>query len=167
MCEKNLDWFGGRKHKKSLLKTLDKLSFWFENICSKTCGDKHLIEYEKLAQKPTWNLVKNSPREAPFIGFQNMAVGGQISSWRCCRSTARSTGQRSDFWPWASGQPAGRPWPGYREQTLSAGRPPGRPGPFPYSRTLWRSTGSVDRPSSQTRRAHFMHVGSTARSTDF
>ena len=41
VCEKNKDWFGGEKLKKSLLKTLDKLSFWFENIGSKTCGENH------------------------------------------------------------------------------------------------------------------------------
>ena len=38
MCEKNKDWICGEKLKKSLLKTLDKLSFWFGNIGSKTCG---------------------------------------------------------------------------------------------------------------------------------
>ena len=43
MCEKNKDWIGGEKLKKSLLKIYDKLSFWFENIGSKTSGDKHLI----------------------------------------------------------------------------------------------------------------------------
>ena len=54
---------------------------------SKTSGDKHLEVYEKLSWKPSWNPVENSLREPQFIGLQNLAVGVQISSWRCCRST--------------------------------------------------------------------------------
>ena len=41
----------------------------------------------------------------------------------------------------------------------SLGRPPSRPRPFLESRALWWSTRSIDRPSSQTSHARFVHVG--------
>ena len=49
-----------KNSRKSLLKTLDKLSFWFGNIGSKTCGENHWNRYVRLAQKLFSNLVKNT-----------------------------------------------------------------------------------------------------------
>ena len=45
VCEKNKDGMCGEKHKKkSLLKTLGKLSFWMEVFGSKTSGENLLKE---------------------------------------------------------------------------------------------------------------------------
>ena len=58
MYEKNLDRICGEKLKKTLSKTLLKNSpFDMKVFGSKISRDKHLEVYEKLAQKPTLNLV--------------------------------------------------------------------------------------------------------------
>ena len=58
-----------------------------------TSGENLLKELEKLAQKPLGNLIEKSTQTPKFIGLEKLAVGSQVA----CRSTARSTGQRSDF----------------------------------------------------------------------
>jgi len=58
-----------------------------------TSGENLLKELEKLAQKPLENLRENSTQTPKFIGLEKLAVGSQVA----CRSTARSTGQLSDF----------------------------------------------------------------------
>ena len=51
MCEKNKDWIGSEKLKKSLLKTLDKLSFDLEILALKHVDKTTDIGRKKLAQK--------------------------------------------------------------------------------------------------------------------
>ena len=53
------------------------------------------MKWEKLAQSPLKILEKNNAQTPKFIGLEKLAVG----VCQNCRSTARSTGQRSYFRP--------------------------------------------------------------------
>ena len=94
-------------------------------------------------------LVKNNAQTPKFIGLEKLAVG----VCQACRSTARSTGQRSYFRPLGHRSTGRSTKPGYREQNSLSGRPLGRPGSFQRAELSGRSTGSVGRPSCQNRRA--------------
>ena len=75
----NKNWIYGEKNtRKSLLKTLDKLSFWMEVFSPNTKGENLWKGLEKLAQKPLENLRENSPQMPQFIGLEKLAVGSQI-----------------------------------------------------------------------------------------
>ena len=137
--------------RKSLLKTLVKLSFWFGNIGSKTCGEDHWNSYAWLVKKLSSNLVENNPREPQFIGIQKLAVGVQISSSCCCWSTTRSTANGRFFDRW-EGRSTARSTAFRAMARRSTAR---STGPFSESRTLWRSTVRSTGPG----RARFVHVG--------
>ena len=115
------------------------------NLVEKTL----LKKWEKLAQSLLEILSKNSPQMLHFIESGKLAVG----VCQACRSTARSTGQRSYFRPLCHRLTGRSTEPGYREQVSLSGRPPGRPGPFQRAKLSGRSTGSVGRPSCQNWRA--------------
>ena len=115
------------------------------NLVEKTL----LMKWEKLAQSPLEILLKNNAQTPKFIGIEKLAVG----VCQACRSTARSTGQRSYFRPLCHRSTGRSTDPGYREQVSLSGRPPGRPGPFQRAELSGRLTGSVDRPSCQNWRA--------------
>ena len=100
------------------------------NLVEKTL----LMEWEKLAQSPLEILVKNNAQTPKFIGLEKLAVG----VCQACRSTARSTGQRSYFRPLCH-RSTGRSTEARIQRAVSlSGRPPGA---FPESRALW----TVDR----------------------
>ena len=67
-----------------------------EVLGSNTSGDKHLIELEKLVQRPLEKLVKNSPPKPHYIGLSKTSRYSPVSSSDRCRSTAN--GQKFDRW---------------------------------------------------------------------
>ena len=77
--------------RKSLLNTLDKTPLLIENICSQFCEEKPLKGVGKTGSKTLSKSYRNSPQMAQFIELEKLAVGAQVA----CRSTVRSTGQRS------------------------------------------------------------------------
>ena len=120
---------------------------------------KPLKQVGKISPKTLFKSCRKQSKGTPIYRHPKSSRWGpkqQLTLLTVDRSVDR---QRSDFRPLSHRRPASRPGPGYREQKLSVGRPPGRPGPDLESRTLWRSTGSIDRPSSQTRPCMFVHVG--------
>ena len=108
---------------------------------------ENLKELKNLAQNPLKNLRENRPKTPLYIGLEKTSRWGHFSALAADGRPARSTanGQISDRW--SLDRPANRPCPGYREQALC---PVDRPGPFQRAELSGRSTGSVDRPSSQT-----------------
>ena len=155
VCVRKLEKKWWRKTQEITLNTLDKTSFMIWKWSSKTWGYIIWKEWEKLAQNYSWNLRENSPQMSHFIELEKLAVGPVRPVGRPPGRPAN--GHISDRC--AIGRPVGRPRPGYREHCSLSGRP----GPFQRAELSRRSTGSIDRPSYQNRRAR----RSTARSTDF
>ena len=101
--------------------------------------------------KNSSQILLKTVQETPNLqAIQNQPLG---SSQQLCTTVGRpawstANGQKSDRW--ASGRPARSTEAWNREQTVSAGRSARSTGAFQRAEALWRSTGSVDRPSSQT-----------------
>ena len=117
------------------------------SISSQFSEENSFKEVGKTGSKSTRNLGENNAQTPKFIGSEKLAVG----VCQVCRSTARSTGQRSYFRPLCHRSTDRSTEPGYREQVSLSGRPLGRPGPFQRAELSGRSTGSVGRPSCQNR----------------
>ena len=113
------------------------------------------MKWEKLAQSPLEILEKNNAQTPKFIWLEELAVG----VCQACRSTARSTGQRSYFRPLCHRSTGRLTEVRYREHCSLSGRPVCRPGPFQRAELSGRSTGSVDRPPARSQACTSVHVG--------
>ena len=149
-----------KTQRKSLLTLLIKTPLLIGSISSQFSGENSFKEVGKTGSKSTRNLNRNSPQMPHFIESGKLAVG----VCQTCRSTARSTGQRTYFRPLCHRSTGRSTETRYREQTLC-------PVDRPVDRGLSREQSSLDgRPGWST--GHLpelactsVHVGRPARST--
>jgi len=149
VCEKNKDENGGEKLKESLLTLLIKLPFDRKYLLSNLWRKTSCKGRKNWLKNNFQILVKTMTKPPKFIDCQKLAVG----VCQTCRSTARSTGQRSYFRPLCLRSTGSVDRGQIQRADSLSGRPPGRPGHFQRAELSGRSTGSVDRPSARSRRA--------------
>ena len=116
--------------------------------------------------KPTSNLVENSPTKPPFIGQRKLALWSSQQLWTAVGrpptvknlTVGPAVDRPGRLRPGTESRHSlsvdrpGRPWPGTENRDLCRSTDP-VDWSFPESRRSLRSTGTVDRPSSQNWRA--------------
>ena len=150
-----------KNSRKSLLNTLDKLPFWLKIFALNLVEKTLLMKWEKLAQSPLEILEKNNAQTPKFIGLEKLAVGIQVA----CRSTVRSTGQRSYFSPLCHRSTGRSTEARIQRASLSVRSTTRSTGAFSESRALWTVDRS-GRPALLPKLAcTSVHVGRPGRST--